>query len=214
MLEAVREVTVGVKEVESCDEEGEPVTHHFKPVDYNQQAASPSNIPSRMHRHDPACFHPLEEDEDEDEDYFSMRHEIVRPRLVPRTTHAHSDTPVKSTSTTIPVPAARADSDPTRCDSAVDSAIDSVLAPDLTSTHFDIYGLKRYTDAELEREDHSDAELAKESKKDSGAGFEIEGEGARWSEEAKPLEMPVPQSLDLLDLQLLAEKVVDGYFDF
>ncbi|KAE9980160.1 hypothetical protein BLS_009053 [Venturia inaequalis] len=206
IVEAIREVTVGVQEVESGDEEHEPVTDHFRSVDYNQQPASHSDMPSRMDHHDPSCFHRREESEG----YFSTRHEVVRPCLLPKPTHAQSEPPVKSTSP-VPVPIVRAESDPTRCDSAVDS----VLAPDLTETHFDIHGLKRYTNAELEKEVKPDGKLENKPKKDSGAGFEIEDGGSDYPEEAAALlEMPVAQSLDVPDLRLLAEKVVDGYFDF
>lgn len=206
IVEAIREVTVGVQEVESGDEEHEPVTDHFRSVDYNQQPASHSDMPSRMDHHDPSCFHRREESEG----YFSTKYEVVQPCLLPKPTHAQSEPPVKSTSP-VPVRIVRAESDPTRCDSAVDS----VLAPDLTETHFDIHGLKRYTNAELEKEVKPDGKLENKPKKDSGAGFEIEDGGSDYPEEAAALlEMPVAQSLDVPDRRLLAEKVVDGYFDF
>lgn len=183
MVEAIREVTVGVEEVGSGDEEDEPFTDHFRPVNYHQQPASHSRT---AEYHDPSCSHPREEDED----YFSMKqHEVVRPPLVPKPIHAQSETPVKSTIAPALSIAAGTESEPPRCD----SALDSVLAPDLTETHFDIHGLKRYTDAELD----------KESKKDSGAGFE------NTEEEVKGLEMPVARS-PATESEV---KIVEGYFD-
>ncbi|TLD22543.1 hypothetical protein E2P81_ATG07736 [Venturia nashicola] len=222
MVQAIREVTVGIQEVESGDEEDEAVTDHFRPVDYKQEPALSSNISSRVEHHDPACSHQQEEYED----CFSMNHEVVRPRQAPKPVHAQTEPLGKVTAPLVPVPAVRAESDPTRCDSAVDS----VLAPDLTDAHFDIHGLKRYTNAELNEEsgENANTELIEEpgentelekkkkkekSKKDSGAIFEIEGEVSRCSEEAKPLEMPIPQSLDVPDLQMMTRKVVEGYFD-
>lgn len=201
MVEAIREVTVGVEEVGSGDEEDEPVIDYFRSVDYNPVPASHSGTsPRMMESHDPSCHHPQEEEE---EDYFSMKHEIVRPRLDPLPNLPRSEPPKKSTATpptkptVIPIPItikARTGSEPTR----FGSPIDSFLEKDLSETHFRFHRLKRYTDAELQ----------KELKKDSGAGFESgdesENEGERFSREARLLEIPGPQPLS----------VVGGYFDF
>lgn len=197
-MEAIREVTVGVKEVGSGDEEDEPVTDYFRPVDYNPVRPALSGISPRVEYHDPSCHHPRKEEE---EDYFSMKHDIVRPRLVPLPqNHPRSEPPMNAPVISIPLTIkARTESEPTR----FDSPIDSFLEKDLSETHFRFHGLKRYTDAELQ----------KELKKDSvaggwfglvGAPSENEDEGARLSRETRLLEMPGPQPL----------RVVGGYFDF
>ncbi|QDS76599.1 hypothetical protein FKW77_007540 [Venturia effusa] len=185
-VQAIRDLTVESREVGSEDEEDDSSAAQFKPVDYNQLSALPSQRSSRIESHKSSCPHPQAE-----EDYFSTKHKLFRPQSVPTPIRLKSETPAKPTATFIPT-TTRTESEPPR----FDSPIDSLLAPDLTETHFYFHNLKRHTDAEQQRE----------LKKDSGAGFESEDESqCSMESETGPLEMPSPR---------LWRDVVGGYFDF